>query len=72
MEDKPKIDIGQYRSPKIKGRYVLKFGLYIFIFVALWFWYKKQEQARKDTKNLPSQIKKNPQEIDLDKLVLEP
>jgi flagellar biosynthesis/type III secretory pathway M-ring protein FliF/YscJ len=72
MDEKPKIDLDQYRSTKIKGRYALKFVLYILIFVALWFWYQQIEHKKKLRKPAPIEKVKNPKEVDLDKIVIEP
>ena len=52
MDDKPPIDISRFQLKKIKGKYIIKFGLYIIILLSLWFWYQNRTNSQK-----PDQVK---------------
>ena len=68
MDDKPPIDIRRFQLKRIKGKYIIKFGLYIIILVSLWFWYQNRTKTPKVNQN--KQIE-NTNEIEIKNVIIE-
>jgi len=55
MEEKPKINIKQYQTTRIKYSYLIKFALYIVVLLGLLFWFNHQ-QSKKEQKPVPKEL----------------
>lgn len=72
MEEKPRIDLQRYRSPKMKRKYAFKFGLYVLVFLLLWLWYKKQQNDQLEREKINETRLKNQKEIQINDTQIEP
>lgn len=72
MDEKPKINLRRFQSEKIKAKYVIKFGLYVLVFVSLFFWYKKQKEDQQQKMKKESVQTIDSDHVELKDLKIEP
>jgi hypothetical protein len=72
MDEKPKVNLRRFQSEKMKAKYVLKFGLYVLVFVSLLIWYNKQKNDQRQKNNNVTIETNKPEDIELKGLEIEP
>ncbi len=70
MEEKPRINIRRFQSPKIKKKYLIKFAMYVLILLSLWVWYK-QQNSKQPNKSV-TEITVDSENVEIDNLDIEP
>jgi len=72
MNKKPIVNLHRFQSDKIKGNYLIKFGVYVLILIGLWIWYQNQMNAKAEIKKSSIQTRKDSKEVELNNFEIEP